>query len=136
MNVFTYGSLMYPAVWERVVRGRYAGAPAVLEGYRRLALHGVDYPGAVPQPGARIEGRVYLEVGPDDLARLDAFEADDYRREEVWVHPEGGAPVRAQVYVFVTAAKLAGVDWDAARFEREHLARFVAAHAAAGAFRG
>ena len=37
-NVFTYGSLMYEAVWTRVVRGQYASVRARLAGFRRLAI--------------------------------------------------------------------------------------------------
>lgn len=142
MNVFTYGSLMYPQVWERVVRGRYRSAPAELAGFRRLALLGVAYPGAVPDAGARILGRLYFDVRADDLDRLDAFEASEYRREEVAVTLQPSAQgarqpaqVAAQVYVYLGEARLAGHDWDAQRFECEHLAGFVDEHSATGAFR-
>ena len=36
-NVFTYGSLMYEAVWTRVVRGQYASVRARLAGFRRMS---------------------------------------------------------------------------------------------------
>jgi hypothetical protein len=31
LNVFTYGSLMFPEVWNRVVHGRYQLCPARLK---------------------------------------------------------------------------------------------------------
>jgi len=134
MNVFTYGSLMYPQVWDRVVKGRYRGAAALLRGFRRCALRGLTYPGAVPDAGAQVVGRVYFDVDPDDLARLDAFEASEYRREEVIVsRPDepAGACVRAQVYVYLEWSRLDARDWDAQRFEREQLAGFVDSHTGA-----
>jgi gamma-glutamylcyclotransferase (GGCT)/AIG2-like uncharacterized protein YtfP len=134
MNVFTYGSLMYPQVWDRVVRGRYRGAAALLRGFRRCALRGLAYPGAVPDPGAQVVGRVYFDVDPDDLARLDAFEASEYRREAVIVSlPDAPAAacVPAQLYVYLDSSRLEAQDWDAQRFEREQLAGFVASHTGA-----
>ena len=133
VNVFTYGSLMYPQVWDRVVRGRYRGAAARLAGYRRHALVGADYPGAVAEPGAQIPGRVYFDVAAHDLARLDAFEAAEYVRDEVDVEVDtdaGPVRVRAQVYVYLVASRLAPQDWDVDRFEREHLADFARRHGA------
>ena len=131
MNVFTYGSLMYPQVWDRVVRGRYRSAAALLPGIRRCALLGLSYPGAVPDAGAHIHGRVYFDVDAEDLARLDAFEASEYRRDDVVVSlpAEAGAAAPAQVYVYLDASRLEARDWDAQRFEREHLAGFVDGHA-------
>lgn len=135
MNVFTYGSLMYPQVWDRVVRGRYRSATARLAGFRRRALIGASYPAAIPDPAALIRGRLYFDVSPDDLVRLDAFEADEYRRDEVDVQVDvdgESVPARAQVYVYLVESRLAPQDWDVARFERDHLADFAHRHGAAG----
>jgi len=131
MNVFTYGSLMYPQVWDRVVRGRYRSAAGLLQGFRRRALRGVSYPGAIPEANAQIAGRVYFDVAAEDLARLDAFEASEYRRDAVFVSlpAEAGRAVPAQVYVYLDASRMDPQDWDAQRFEREHLAGFVDDHA-------
>ncbi len=139
VNVFTYGSLMYPQVWDRVVRGRYRSADARLAGFRRRALTDATYPAAVPEPGASIPGRVYFDVTADDLARLDAFEAAEYRRDEVEVQVDaqaGPLPVRAQVYVYLVASRLAPRDWDVRGFERDHLADFAQRHGARAASPG
>jgi len=135
VNVFTYGSLMYAPVWDGVVRGRYRSAPARLDGWRRHALAGATYPGAVATPGAAILGRVYFDVGADDLLRLDAFEGDEYRRDTVrLVLPEPvGATSPAQVYAFLDGTRLRPHDWDAERFVREHMAGFVREHLGRGA---
>ena len=135
-NVFTYGSLMYPQVWERVVRAGYRSAPAALDGFRRHALAGASYPGVVEQTGGRVIGRVYFNVLADDLARLDAFESTEYRRDEVNLTmldtpvPQASQPVRAQVYVYLNQARLLPLEWDQGRFEREHLADFAHVHRA------
>jgi len=138
MNVFTYGSLMYPQVWDRVVRGRYRNAPALLSGFERRALSGASYPGAIRNDAARIRGRVYFDVDAADLARLDAFESVDYRREDVVVAlaEERGEAVPAQIYVYLDRARLLAHDWDVARFEQDHLAGFADDHGAGTAAGG
>lgn len=126
MNVFVYGSLMYPQVWARVVRGAYRGLPAVLHGYRRHALRDAAYPGATPAAGARINGWLWLDVDAADLERLDAFEGAEYRRVAVAVDCAGAS--EAQVFLFAERERLADRDWDPAAFEREHLEGFAQRH--------
>ncbi|MEK9721344.1 MAG: gamma-glutamylcyclotransferase family protein [Quisquiliibacterium sp.] len=142
-NVFTYGSLMYPEVWDRVVRGSYSHAEALIDGFRRHALAGVSYPGVVEQVGASVRGRLYFDVAADDLGRLDAFESTEYRRAKVDARvlpgsrlapvapaTESLSTVRAEIYLYLDHRNLLPVDWDEARFEREHLADFARLHQA------
>ena len=46
-HVFAYGSLMYPAVWSRVVRGQYRSQPATVKGFRRVCVDGHEHPALV-----------------------------------------------------------------------------------------
>lgn len=129
MNVFTYGSLMFAPVWNRVVRGRYRSAPASVAGYRRLAVRGASYPGLVRAPGADCAGRVYFGVAARDLARLDDFEGLAYRRATVCCRLlDEATPVRAAVYVFVDRRRLEPRDWDPQGFAAGGLPDFVARH--------
>jgi hypothetical protein len=91
VHLFTYGSLMFPAVWTRVVAGSYRSLPASLPGFRRRRVRGEDYPGleradvrtAGEDPAAMsVDGILYLDVAPADLDLLDEFEGADYRRIE------------------------------------------------------
>lgn len=129
--VFTYGSLMYDAVWRAIVPAAGPSLTGRIEGWRRHALRDASYPGLVASPGTSVRGRLWLDVAPADLARLDAFEGDEYRREAVLVLPDdGSAPRPAQAWIWFDAARLLHHDWDPARFEREHLAGFAKAHGA------
>lgn len=132
-EVFVYGSLIYPQVWRRLVRGEHRGEPAVLQGWRRCALRDASYPGAVVDPAARIEGWLWHGVDAEDLLRLDAFEGAEYRRQAVDVIVDGSRVVRAEIYAFRDAQRLAPHDWDRAAFERGHLDTFADVHSAAGA---
>jgi hypothetical protein len=136
MHVFTYGSLMFPAVWTRVVAGSYRSLPATLHGFRRQRVRGQDYPALEHAPAGpgTVEGVLYLEVNADDLAALDAFEGPDYRRIEVPLilgQPPADEPtaaatvVTADTYLFVAADKVEPGDWDPAAFERDRMGRFL-----------
>jgi hypothetical protein len=61
VNVFTYGSLMYEAVWARVVRGQYASARA---GWRLPAPGDPQriYPAVVPDAQAEVLGRLWFGI--------------------------------------------------------------------------
>lgn len=138
-HVFTYGSLMFPGVWRRVVHGDYRRVQGSLVGFSRHPVDGETYPGVRAQAGGRVEGVVYFDVDASDLRRLDVFEGDEYERKTVAVRVEGivdpavgdglaagmgGGPVRAEVYVYRDLARLRDGDWSQDRFEREGMTRF------------
>jgi gamma-glutamylcyclotransferase (GGCT)/AIG2-like uncharacterized protein YtfP len=115
--VFTYGSLMFPEVWQRVVRGSYGFAPVVAQGYRRFAVQGYLYPGMIAQAGAHVAGLVYFDVDAADLARLDAFEGDEYRREIVHVIADPGMSIPVSAYLYSPAEKLSKLAWHPEEFD-------------------
>lgn len=128
MNVFTYGSLMFDPVWHSVVSGRgHRSTAASLAGYRRFAVLGETYPGVIAWPGGRVDGRLYLDVDPADVARLDAFEGADYDRVTVTVQAPGEVPpaVAAGLYLYLPTDRLAPDDWDVEAFAREGIHRFM-----------
>lgn len=117
VRVFTYGSLMFAPVWERVVGGRYRSLPARLHDYVRLAVRGASYPGIVEREGAQVDGLLYLDVDPADLDRLDAFEGSEYARRDLVVSLPDGSQNTAAAYVYLLPAKLDEHEWDPARFD-------------------
>ncbi|MET0963710.1 MAG: gamma-glutamylcyclotransferase family protein [Noviherbaspirillum sp.] len=110
-NVFTYGSLMFDEVWRKVVAGRYRSQAATLLDHRRHAITGVSYPAIVSMPGERVAGLLYLDVSADDLARLDAFEGTEYRRDALPVVLENGETVSAWTYVWLDHGRLSDAQW-------------------------
>lgn len=127
-HVFTYGSLMFEAVWGRVVAGRYRSCEAWLPDYRRFAIRGETYPAIVQAPGFRVAGRLWLDIDPADVDRLDRFEGAEYRRESVRVCTDSAvdatAALAADCYIWLDPARLLAHDWDAGQFEREHVRGF------------
>ena len=136
-HVFTYGSLMFPRVWSRVVAGTYTAAAASLSGFHRQRVRGQDYPSLARLPAGGeasvIDGVLYLDVAAADLIALDAFEGADYRRIQVPVilgeDVDGGRPrgflLLADTYLYVAADNVEPGPWDPQEFERERIERFL-----------
>lgn len=116
-NIFTYGSLMFPAVWEQVVRGQYRRVEAVLADHARYAIRNASYPGLMKQAAAAVEGVLYLDIDAMDVARLDTFEGADYRRTAVCVQGPGGAQLHAYTYLYNLPQRLLGTEWKAPEFD-------------------
>jgi len=120
MHVFTYGSLMFAPVWERVVKGRYRSAPAHAKDHARYAVAGESYPAAVPERGAGIDGVLYFDVSPADLRALDRFEGGEYRRATIAVEVSGEAPLKAGIYLWEDAERLSSTAWDPEAFDMQN----------------
>jgi len=120
--LFVYGTLQFPAVF-RVVSGRSVpGEPAKLPGYARYQVRGERYPGIVPGADSTVDGILLRGITDDDLARLDRFEGDFYRRERVEVMARGAA-LHAWCYVVAPRQRNRLVDapWDMQAFAENHL---------------
>ncbi len=115
-HVFTYGSLMFREVWTRVVRSDYRTLRGTVTEHARFAVRHADYPGMVPQAGARVDGVLYLDVDDEDLARLDRFEGEDYRRVLVDVVADDDVVRAAQTYLFSAGDRLLPEAWRAEAF--------------------
>jgi gamma-glutamylcyclotransferase (GGCT)/AIG2-like uncharacterized protein YtfP len=118
-NIFTYGSLMFPEVWNRVVRGRYRCAHAIVADHARFAIIAETYPGMVPAPGERVQGVVHFDVAPQDIAALDAFEGSDYRRATLRAQLGSGETVTADAYIYLHATRLANTPWNPEAFQMQ-----------------
>jgi gamma-glutamylcyclotransferase (GGCT)/AIG2-like uncharacterized protein YtfP len=94
MNLFAYGTLMWPHVLEAVIGRHLSGAPAVLEGYLRRRVKGECFPAVIASSGSCVAGILYCGLTAEEFEQLDRFEGEEYvRRSE----PINGCEV--QVYV-------------------------------------
>jgi len=136
-NIFTYGSLMYPIVWQTVVRGQYRKYNAELRGYECRAVKSEEYPMVVPalHTDSVVSGVVYEGVSQEDIYRLDAFEGELYNRQREFVYAEVGRGhwKRVVVNVYVASGagrlKVARSSWSREQFEKVGLKKFRARYA-------
>ena len=57
MKLFTYGTLMFPEVWERISIGPFPSRPATLRGYSIFRVRDALYPGILrSKNGAVVNG--------------------------------------------------------------------------------
>ncbi len=121
MNLFAYGTLMWPEVLESVAGRRMAGTRVVLEGYTRLRVKGQHYPVVVPSDGDSVEGTLYTGLTPAEFQCLDRFEGVEYERIEI-----DFAGTAAFVYVLSDDWKsiAASEPWNPEDLRPEHLAAF------------
>jgi gamma-glutamylcyclotransferase (GGCT)/AIG2-like uncharacterized protein YtfP len=100
MHVFTYGTLMFPEVWQAVVGRQFETVEAKAHGYAIYRVRDAVFPGIIASGECDcVRGVVYLDVDQPSLTRLDRFEDDFYRRETVWVDCEDGQQRTANAYV-------------------------------------
>lgn len=125
MHIFTYGSLMFSEIWQRVVSGDYRSAPALAHGYARYAVLGATYPGMIARPGAAVEGVLYVDVSAQDVAALDLFEGGEYRREQIEVVMQSGEKLIACTYLFTAEQGLSAVGWEPQGFQ---MSRFISTY--------
>lgn len=119
MHVFTYGSLMFPEVWNVVVGRQFATVDGTAFGYAIYRIRDAVFPGITPAAfDDGVNGVVYLDVDDDSLARLDRFEGDFYRRESLAVDCRDGHCRTADAYVVPAEnrAALTAEHWHAEKF--------------------
>ncbi len=129
MNVFTYGTLMYPEIWQAVAGQQCASVRGAAAGYAVFRVDGAEFPGisaANEKDSAR--GVVYLDVDQAAMARLDRFEDDFYERQSLWIICDDGQRRAAETYVVPASNRAVLTDerWNADDFvARGHLADFI-----------
>ena len=127
-HVFTYGSLVIPAVMEAVTGRSFPNEEATLRGFERFLITQQVYPGIVPAEGMHVAGRLYFDVDEPSLARLDYFESEVYNRLTVDVELASGESTSAFAYVVSAQYRhlLSEEAWDEATFAELHLPSFLA----------
>jgi len=125
--LFCYGSLEFAEVMRAVTGRDFAGEPATLDGFARYRVRGADYPGLVPEPGARTEGTLFAGLDAEALATLDRFEGALYERGTSDVRKRDGGSAAAQVYVVRESQRhvLSSAPWDKEAFAHDRLAAFL-----------
>jgi gamma-glutamylcyclotransferase (GGCT)/AIG2-like uncharacterized protein YtfP len=119
MHVFTYGTLMFPEVWQAVVGREFASVPGTAAGYAIYRVQDAVFPGiAAADERDSVRGVVYLDVDHASVARLDLFEDDFYVRRSVWIDCEDGERRAADAYVVPPENESVLTDerWDRAKF--------------------
>jgi gamma-glutamylcyclotransferase (GGCT)/AIG2-like uncharacterized protein YtfP len=104
MHVFTYGTLMFPAVWQAVVGRAFKTIDGTAAGFEVFRVRDAVFPGIIAGTGGCfVGGVVYLHVDSGSLERLDRFEDDFYERRALSIDCSDGLQRMAEAYVVPAA---------------------------------
>ena len=127
MNLFTYGTLMFPEVWQRIGLSDFSSHPATLPGFAIYRLKDAVFPGIVrANPHDHVSGLLYLDLDEDAMFELDAYESDLYDRIPVIAATEAG-PIECTAFVIPDSRRhvLTNESWDAQSFREKQLAKYL-----------
>lgn len=120
--LFVYGTLQDADILSAVL-GRQVDAaalyPATAPGYRAVAYPGRVYPALVMSTADNAPGLLLDGLSDLDLAVLDAFEGEEYRRQTIAVLA-AGAPHQADAYLPVVSISPAAPAWSLLEWTAVH----------------
>ncbi len=131
MHLFTYGTLMFPEVWDRLAIGEFASVPATLPNYAVYRVRDAVFPGLVAvaeeDPPQAVEGMIYLDLDQETLFELDTYESDLYDRVAVSPVLASGKQIACEAYVIPSArrAALTSQPWCPDEFKAKQLQRYL-----------
>ena len=128
MNLFTYGTLMFPEVWQRISIGLFPGQPAKLRGYSMFRVKDAVYPGITSCDFAsEVSGVVYCNLDEDTLFELDTYESSFYERLPVNAILEDGTEIECHAYIVPPSRRdmLTDEAWDANWFRIHELDKYL-----------
>lgn len=130
MNLFVYGTLLFPKIREAVGGRQFASIPARLAGYRIFRVRDAHFPGIVSSAeDCWIEGEILLDLSAEELQRFDRYEDSFYRRTTVRVLTDKQEEWEAGVYEIPpenAEALLTDQTWTRSWFAERHYAPFCA----------
>lgn len=104
-RLFVYGTLQCPQRLHDLIGRSLPGMPAQLRGYRCGRVARADFPGIVPDPAASTQGQVLCGLTAAELACLDQYEGELYRRVRITTTLANGSSLGAWVYVIAPWAQ-------------------------------
>ncbi|MEJ2656922.1 MAG: gamma-glutamylcyclotransferase [Desulfobacterales bacterium] len=127
MNLFVYGTLMFPSVMYAVTARKFRFIDATLRNYARYTVKGESYPGIIPETSAVTEGIIYFDVDEWSLERLDEFEGDLYRRTSILAETKEGEIFNADTYAIKPEYRrsLSSREWNVKEFSQNQLKMFL-----------
>ncbi len=128
MNLFTYGTLMFPEVWKRINIGEFASQPATLYEFAIYRIRDAVFPGLVRGSASdQVRGLVYFDLDEETLFEIDTYESNLYERVPVAVTLDNGSQLSCETYRVLDSCRdvITEEPWDASRFEQEELEKYL-----------
>lgn len=120
--LFAYGTLQDPDILAAVLSRSTANlkiSDAQAPGFGVVYYPGRVYPALVAVPDTTAPGLVVMDLDAFDMAVLDAFEGDEYKRQAIGVRL-AGTMVQAQTYMPVVAIPADSPKWSLTHWTMAH----------------
>ena len=117
--LFVYGTLRDPDVLDALLGRTLPAVEATAPGFRAVHYPQRVYPALIAAQGGNAPGLLLHQLTPIDLAILDAFEGDEYRRATIAVLTPSGM-VDADVYLPIIAIPANAAPWTLEAWTRLH----------------
>lgn len=98
VNLFVYGTLMYPELYRAITGMEPNYQSARLQGFAVRRLHGRPYPGLMASPGAEAVGLLVSGIDEPTMRALDRYEGEEYEYQHVRIL-SGDESVDAVTYI-------------------------------------
>ena len=127
MNLFAYGTLIFPEVTEIVLGRVPPSEPALLRNFERKKIRGECFPAIYQREGARVNGLLFRELSEKDFKILDYFEAELYERREVSLKLNGARTEKVYTYIISkdSGSYLVPEDWSESHFRENSLTSYL-----------
>lgn len=126
MKLFFFGTLMDADVL-RVVIGRTLAdvEPAEVRKFRRVFVHGRNYPMLLPHPSGTVEGVLAHDLDDDTVSRLLLYEGGEYHLVPLRVNNAHGHPVRAGTFLCDRVVQPGHQEWHLPVWQRRYKRSFL-----------
>ncbi|MBN1821227.1 MAG: gamma-glutamylcyclotransferase [Prolixibacteraceae bacterium] len=125
VNLFVYGTLMFPEIVKRLTGKSFISEPAVLKGFRRYSVKGCDYPAIVKEAGFEINGLLLLQVEDKSLQIITDFEEHQFKIKKITVIC-GNKNVDAVTFIWNDDPNLLkNKDWNINNFRNNYLSSYL-----------
>ena len=131
MNLFVYGTLLFPEIRELVGGRVFRSGAAVLEGFQVKLVRNATFPGIVRVSGGAIDsasGELLFDLTEREMEKFDQYEDPFYARTMVSVTLENGSVMEGFVYEVPEERAdqiLSDIPWSREWFETHHYKEFV-----------
>lgn len=129
MNVFCYGTLIWPDIWQHTVRSEYAVKDAYLKSFKCRKVKGENFPALIRSTSADsdkdiVEGKVYFDINGEDFIRVQEHIGKQFEIIDGVCFTEGSnLPISVKIFLWKAEHRslLSSETWTKEWFEEKAL---------------
>lgn len=129
MNLFVYGTLLFPEIRNLIGGRNFEGQAASITGFQIFRVKDANYPGIVKTAHGVIKGQVLCDITEEEMERFDNYEGDLYLRTSNEVQlknsPQLVAACLYEIPESLALDLLSDQEWSEEWFEEFHYPEFL-----------